>query len=90
MNLSQLSSWPEMPRCLSAQVPRQDCTAEDQGRLEWVGALEQEQEGDCTAGPENTQIWRALGEVFALLCGENLRSLTGQEPRGLTYMISVQ
>lgn len=64
MNLSQLSSWPEMPSCLSTQVPRQVCIAEDQRRPEQVWALGQEREGGRTAGAENTQNQRALGEVF--------------------------
>lgn len=54
MNLSQLSSWPEMPRCLSTQLPRQVCIAEDQGRPEQIGALAQEQGGGRTAGAEDT------------------------------------
>lgn len=69
MNLSPLSSWPEMPSCLSTQVPRQVCIAEDQGRPGRVWALGQEQEGDHMAGAENAQNWRALGEPTSLLCG---------------------
>lgn len=55
VNLSQLSSWPEVPSCLSARVPRRVCIAEDQARLEQVWALGREQQGDGTAGAENAQ-----------------------------------
>lgn len=53
--LSQLSSWPEMPSCFSAQVPRQACIAEDQGRLEQAWALEQRAVEDSPAWAENSK-----------------------------------